>query len=68
MTLNMASGATQVVDNNGNSYPLQDDIFIQKPQSCVLSSSGALTVTAAVSSAAGPDREANAANLLPTGP
>lgn len=48
LTLNMASGTTQTVDNNGNSYPLQDAILIQQPQSCVLSSTGALTVTAAV--------------------
>lgn len=45
----MASGAKETVDNNGNSYPLHDAILIQKPQSCVLSSSGSLTVTAAVS-------------------
>ncbi|RYP59435.1 hypothetical protein DL769_008523 [Monosporascus sp. CRB-8-3] len=47
LTLNMASGTKQTVDNNGNSYPLQDAILIQKPQSCVLSSTGSITVTAA---------------------
>ncbi|KAI1447162.1 heme peroxidase [Annulohypoxylon stygium] len=46
LTLTMASGATQTFDNNGNSYPIQDAILIQKPQSCLLS--GTLTVTAAV--------------------
>ncbi|KAI1776045.1 heme peroxidase [Hypoxylon cercidicola] len=44
--LNMASGTTQSFDNNGNSYPMQDAILIQVPQSCLLS--GTLTVTAAV--------------------
>lgn len=44
--LNMASGTTQSFDNNGNSYPMQDAVLIQKPQSCLLS--GTLTVTAAV--------------------
>ncbi|RYP77038.1 hypothetical protein DL771_001328 [Monosporascus sp. 5C6A] len=47
LTLNMASGTKQTVDNNGNSYLLQDAILIQKPQSCVLSSTGSITVTAA---------------------
>ncbi|KAI0840268.1 heme peroxidase [Hypoxylon sp. FL0890] len=46
LALNMASGTTQTFDNNGNSYPMQDAILIQKPQSCLLS--GTLTVTAAV--------------------
>ncbi|XDG01963.1 hypothetical protein ABKA04_001578 [Annulohypoxylon sp. FPYF3050] len=46
LTLTMASGTTQAFDNNGNSYPIQDAILIQKPQSCLLS--GTLTVTAAV--------------------
>ncbi|KAI1410905.1 WSC domain-containing protein [Hypoxylon sp. FL1857] len=46
LTLNMASGTTQTFDNNGNSYPMQDAILIQSPQSCLFS--GTLTVTAAV--------------------
>ncbi|KAI1636402.1 hypothetical protein F4809DRAFT_384331 [Biscogniauxia mediterranea] len=46
LTLNMASGTSQVFDNNGNSYPMQDAILLQKPQSCLLS--GTLTITAAV--------------------
>ncbi|KAI1404557.1 heme peroxidase [Hypoxylon fuscum] len=46
VTLNMASGTSQTFDNNGNSYPMQDAILIQQPQSCLLS--GTLTVTAAV--------------------
>ncbi|KAI0884485.1 heme peroxidase [Annulohypoxylon maeteangense] len=46
LSLTMASGTTKTFDNNGNSYPIQDAILIQKPQSCLLS--GTLTVTAAV--------------------
>ncbi|KAI1498524.1 WSC domain-containing protein [Biscogniauxia marginata] len=46
VTLNMASGTTKDYDNNGNSYPMQDAIILQKPQSCLLS--GTLTATAAV--------------------
>ncbi|KAI1663060.1 heme peroxidase [Daldinia decipiens] len=46
VTLNMADGTTRTYDNNGNTYPMQDTIFIQKPQSCLLS--GTLTITAAV--------------------
>ncbi|KAI2608412.1 heme peroxidase [Hypoxylon fragiforme] len=46
VTLNMASGTSQTFDNNGNSYPMQDAILIQSPQSCLLA--GTLTVTAAV--------------------
>ena len=44
----MADGTSKVYDNNGHEYPLQDDILFQAPQSCVLGSSGALTVVAAV--------------------
>ncbi|KAL7625666.1 hypothetical protein AAE478_004887 [Parahypoxylon ruwenzoriense] len=46
VTLHMASGTDQTLDNNGNSYPMQDAILIQKLQSCLFS--GTLTVTAAV--------------------
>ncbi|KAI1647215.1 heme peroxidase [Daldinia loculata] len=46
VTLNMADGTTKTYDNNGNTYPMQDTIFIQNPQSCLLS--GTLTITAAV--------------------
>ncbi|KAI0379894.1 heme peroxidase [Hypomontagnella monticulosa] len=46
VTLTMASGTSQTFDNNGNSYPMQDAILIQQPQSCLFS--GTLTVTAAV--------------------
>ncbi|RYP29171.1 hypothetical protein DL767_006864 [Monosporascus sp. MG133] len=60
LTLNMASGTKHTVDNNGNSYLLQDAIFIQKPQSCVLSSIGSITVTAAVRN----DRNSLPVNML----
>ncbi|KAI2623449.1 heme peroxidase [Xylaria nigripes] len=46
LTVNMNSGTSKVYDNNGNSYPLTDDILMQKPQSCLLG--GKLTVMAAV--------------------
>ncbi|KAI0122886.1 hypothetical protein BJ170DRAFT_116294 [Xylariales sp. AK1849] len=48
LTLNLADGSVQKLDNNGVSYPMQDAILVQKPQSCLLQSSGGLTVTAAV--------------------
>ncbi|KAI1438727.1 heme peroxidase [Xylaria sp. CBS 124048] len=46
LAVNMNSGISTVYDNNGNSYPMKDDIFVQKPQSCLLD--GNLTVMAAV--------------------
>ncbi|KAI1763016.1 heme peroxidase [Hypoxylon sp. FL1150] len=55
--LTMASGTIQSFDNNGNSYPMQDAILIQMPQSCLLS--GTLTVTAAVRN----DRKSLPANM-----
>ncbi|KAI0129344.1 heme peroxidase [Hypoxylon sp. NC0597] len=58
LTLNMASGTTQTFDNNGNSYPMQDAILIQKLQSCLLS--GTLIVTAAVRN----DRKSLPVNML----
>ncbi|KAK9426512.1 putative WSC domain-containing protein [Seiridium unicorne] len=48
ITLNFADGTKQTFDNNGAAYPLQDGILLQKPQSCLLQTTGALTVTAAV--------------------
>ncbi|KAK0719759.1 hypothetical protein B0H67DRAFT_599414 [Lasiosphaeris hirsuta] len=41
-------GSSQTYDNNGKSYPLTDGVMLQKPQSCLLQGSGALTVTALV--------------------
>ncbi|KAK5627200.1 hypothetical protein RRF57_002915 [Xylaria bambusicola] len=46
LAVNMASGVSQEYDNNGNSYPMQDAILMQKPQSCLLE--GDLKVVAAV--------------------
>ncbi|KAK0392393.1 hypothetical protein NLU13_1888 [Sarocladium strictum] len=46
-----ADGSEEEHDNNGNDYPLQDDVLFQTPQSCVLGSTGALTVVAAVRNA-----------------
>ncbi|KAI1310047.1 heme peroxidase [Xylaria venustula] len=46
LTVNMASGTSKAYDNNGNSYPIQDAILMQKPQSCLLE--GNLKVVAAV--------------------
>jgi hypothetical protein len=43
-----ADGTEEEYDNNGNQYPLQDDVFFQAPQSCVRGSTGALTIAAAV--------------------
>lgn len=48
VTVTNADGTTTNYDNNGNSYPLQDTVIFQKPQSCLLPSTGALTLVAAV--------------------
>ncbi|KAF4119629.1 Peroxidase [Geosmithia morbida] len=48
VTVKYTDGTTEDYDNNGESYPLQDGILIQKPQSCLLSSSGDVTLIAAV--------------------
>ena len=46
--LNLKDGSSQAFDNNGNSYSLVDGILLQKPQSCLLQGTGALSVTALV--------------------
>ncbi|KAI0205412.1 heme peroxidase [Astrocystis sublimbata] len=46
LNLQMASGTSRVYDNNGNAYPIQDGILVQKPQSCLLE--GRLQVVAGV--------------------
>jgi hypothetical protein len=46
LTVNMASGTSEAYDNNGEAYPIQDAILMQKPQSCLLE--GTLKVVAAV--------------------
>ncbi|KFH47339.1 L-ascorbate peroxidase-like protein [Hapsidospora chrysogenum ATCC 11550] len=48
VTVNYVDGSHEYYDNNGKGYPLQDAVLLQLPQSCLLGSSGALTVTAAV--------------------
>ncbi|KAK3378435.1 hypothetical protein B0H63DRAFT_397603 [Podospora didyma] len=48
VTLTLTDGTTQLYDNNGNSYPISDAVIYQKPQSCLLQGTGALTVTAVV--------------------
>lgn len=50
VVINLNDGSSKSYDNNGNSYPLSDAVVYQKPQSCLLQGSGALTVTALVSS------------------
>lgn len=48
VTIKLVDGTTQLYDNNESEYPLQDAVLLQSPQSCVLGSTGALTVVAAV--------------------
>ncbi|KAL2023889.1 hypothetical protein VTK56DRAFT_666 [Thermocarpiscus australiensis] len=48
LAVNLKDGSSQTYDNNGNSYPMSDAIVLQKPQSCLLQGTGALTVAALV--------------------
>lgn len=50
----LSSGATESYDNNGAGYPMQDNVMLQAPQSCVTDSNGKklLNVAAAVRSPA----------------
>lgn len=48
VTLQLGDGTTQLYDNNGVSYPMSDGVILQKPQSCLLQGTGALTVSALV--------------------
>lgn len=48
VTINLVDGTTKFYDNNKEEYPLQDAVLLQMPQSCVLGSSGAFTIVAAV--------------------
>ncbi len=50
VVMTMTSGSTTLFDNNGNGYPISDAVILQTPQSCLLQGSGALTVSAVVSS------------------
>lgn len=47
--MNLNDGSSQTYDNNGHSYPMSDAVVLQKTQSCLLQSTGALTVAALVS-------------------
>lgn len=48
VTINQVDGTSESFDNNGEGYPVQDGVLLQVPQSCLLGSSGALTIVAAV--------------------
>ncbi|KAH8887407.1 heme peroxidase [Thozetella sp. PMI_491] len=48
VVLYLKDGTTQSFDNNGNGYPMSDAVILQKPQSCLLQGTGALTVTGLV--------------------
>lgn len=48
VTIRRTDGSSLLVDNNGNGYPLQDAVFLQRYQSCLLATSGSTTLTAAV--------------------
>ncbi|OAA77589.1 WSC domain containing protein [Akanthomyces lecanii RCEF 1005] len=48
VVINHADGTKQTADNNGHGFPIQDTILFQKPQSCILGSTGATTLVAAV--------------------
>lgn len=60
LVVNYADGKSEAFDNNGQSYPLQDAVLLQHPQSCLLGSTGASTITAAVRN----DRLADGAKAL----
>ncbi|WQF79890.1 Putative hem peroxidase, carbohydrate-binding WSC, hem peroxidase superfamily [Colletotrichum destructivum] len=48
ITINKNDGSSTLFNNNGNGYPLQDGIFLQQPQSCLLQTTGDATFVAAV--------------------
>ncbi|KAL2760534.1 hypothetical protein ACRALDRAFT_2095766 [Sodiomyces alcalophilus JCM 7366] len=48
VTIRRTDGTSLLVDNNGNGYPLQDGVFLQRYQSCILATSGTTTLSAAV--------------------
>jgi hypothetical protein len=49
--IDLASGGSELHDNNGTGFPVQDSIMVQSPQSCL--NQGNLTVVAAVSTILG---------------
>jgi hypothetical protein len=53
--ITLTSGATELYDNDGTGFAVQDDIMLQSPQSCLSPTTDAdgkniMTVVAAVSS------------------
>lgn len=48
VTVYRTDGTAELHDNNGNGYPVQDAVFLQRYQSCLLQTSGTFTLTAAV--------------------
>lgn len=51
MLITLTGGATELYDNNGGGFAVQDSIMLQSPQSCLSLTDGkvALTIVAAVS-------------------
>jgi Peroxidase len=47
VVIDLVGGGTELYDNNGNGFPVQDSIMLQSPQSCL--NQGNLKVVAAVS-------------------
>ncbi|OLN84494.1 WSC domain-containing protein-like protein 5 [Colletotrichum chlorophyti] len=48
VTINRSDGSSTLFDNNGNGYPIQDGVFLQTDQSCLIQNSGDGTFVAAV--------------------
>lgn len=48
VTVRRTDGTSATYDNNGDEYPVQDAVFLQRYQSCLLQTSGISTFTAAV--------------------
>jgi hypothetical protein len=48
VAINQVDGTSETFGNNGEGYPIQDGVLFQVPQSCLLGSSGAMTIVAAV--------------------
>ncbi|KAH6626212.1 heme peroxidase [Chaetomium sp. MPI-SDFR-AT-0129] len=48
LTVKLKDGTSKTYDNNGHAYPVPDAVILQKPQSCLLQGTGALTVSALV--------------------
>lgn len=55
VAIRRADGSTRLCDNNGQGYRLQDELFLQAPQSCLHPATGALTIVAAARNDAAAD-------------